>query len=464
MSTNGNRKVLIVEDDPTELAAVLAIVERPGIEARGVTRLADALAEFDSFAPHLVLSDLELPDGSGLDLLPKVRGSARCEVVFVTGKATIDSAVAAVRAGALDFLTKPVDVVRLEQLLVGLGESGPNVEHRVRTLEEAERTASFGPLVGRSPQMLRVYQQIVRVAPTSASVLIQGETGTGKELIAETIHELSDRRREPFVPLNCGAISATLIESELFGHEKGSFTGANRRHLGVFERARGGTLFLDEITEMPQELQVKLLRVLETRQFQRVGGEEAIDCDSRIVAATNRVPDEAVKDGKLREDLLYRLRVFPIQLPPLRARDGDIALLAERFLAQLSLEHGTTKTFTPEALAQLETLKFPGNVRELKNLVHRAYILADDTVAPEHLVEGDDPRSIARDEPGVDEIRIRVGSTIAAAEKALILATLDRYRGDKHKAARVLGISVKTLYTRLSVYSAASREAGDAAV
>ncbi len=453
---------MVVEDDPTELAAVLAMIERPGIESRGCTSLESALDSFESFAPHLVLSDLEFPDGSGLTLLPKVRSTPNCEVVYVTGKATIDAAVSALRSGALDFLTKPVDVQRLEQLISGLGEAGPDVEHRVRTLDEAERTASFGPLVGRSPQMLRVYQQILRVAPTMASVLVQGETGTGKELIAETIHELSERRHEPFVPLNCGAVSATLIESELFGHEKGSFTGANRRHLGVFERACGGTLFLDEITEMPQELQVKLLRVLESRQFQRVGGEESIPCDSRIVAATNRVPEEAVRDGKLREDLLYRLRVFPIQLPPLRARDGDVRLLAERFLAQLAQEHGATKSFAPEALDHLESLKFPGNVRELKNLVYRAYILADGIVSPEHLVEGEQLKAPEHDDTTVEEIRVRVGSTIAAAEKSLILATLDRYRGDKHKAARVLGISVKTLYTRLAVYSATAREAGTA--
>jgi DNA-binding NtrC family response regulator len=296
--------------------------------------------------------------------------------------------------------------------------------------------------------MQEIYDLITRVSPTSSTVLLTGETGVGKDMVAQTIHRLSRRAEKPFVPVNCGAIQPTLIESELFGHEAGSFTGASRTRKGIFEQAQGGTLFLDEITEMQIDMQVKLLRVLETRQIKRVGGEKPIDVDVRLIAATNRSPESAVKDGKLREDLFYRLRVFPIRVPGLRERERDIELLATYFLTELNGDYEQPKRFLPAALDRMQSYDWPGNVRELRNVVERAAILAGERIGPEHVqIEG----SADRRRSG-SEIAVEVGSTIAEAEKQLILATLERLNENKKEAAATLGISLKTLYNRLNVY------------
>lgn len=296
--------------------------------------------------------------------------------------------------------------------------------------------------------MQNLYIQIERVAPTSATVFITGESGTGKELAAQTVHELSPRCTHPFVAVNCGAISPQLIESELFGHEKGSFTGASREHKGYFERAGGGTLFLDEITEMPAELQVKLLRVLETRAFRRVGSGREIEIDVRVIAATNRIPEEAVAAGKLREDLLYRLQVFPLYLPPLRERVEDVELLAGEYLDELNQAEHRRKSFSADALDLLKKYHWPGNVRELKNSIQRAFILADDLVeATGFALQSAQPCGEAG-----PFLLVRVGSTVAEVERRLILATLDQCQGAKEKTADILGISLKTLYNRLHEY------------
>jgi DNA-binding NtrC family response regulator len=318
---------------------------------------------------------------------------------------------------------------------------------------ELRELGRFGPMVGRSAAMQAVYDLIARVAPTQATVFITGESGTGKELVAQTIHRLSTRRGKPMVALNCGAISPTLIESELFGHERGSFTGADRRRAGYFEEAAGGTLFLDEISEMPIELQVKLLRVLETESVTRVGASEPIRVDVRVIAASNRDPRKAVEEGTLREDLLYRLNVFPIHLPPLRERTGDVELLADHFLEELNEREGTTKRFSAAAIDRLCALAWPGNVREIKNVVERAAILADTTIEPAALPEvqgGHAPQTTDA------TLQLRVGTSIAEVERRLILATLGQLEGDKKRAAEVLGISLKTLYNRLNVYAAAN--------
>ncbi len=312
---------------------------------------------------------------------------------------------------------------------------------------ELRKLGRFGRLVGASPAMQKVYDLIGRVAATDASILISGETGTGKELVAETIHQLSRRAKQPFLPVNCGALSAHLIESELFGHERGSFTGADRVHKGYFERADGGTLFLDEVTEAV-DIQVRLLRALETATVTRVGGTEPIKVDVRIVAATSRRVEEAVADGKLREDLYYRLNVFPIQLPPLRERGDDVELLAEKTLAELNLAEGTTKRFTRECLDRLHRHNWPGNVRELQNVVRRAFILADEDLDAASL-----PLAGA-DEMAVASLVTRVGTPIADMERRLILATLEQCGGDKKRAADTLKISLKTLYNRLNEYKA----------
>jgi DNA-binding NtrC family response regulator len=302
--------------------------------------------------------------------------------------------------------------------------------------------------------MQQVYEQISRVAPSNATVFIQGESGTGKELVAESVHKLSRRRKRPFIVINCGAIAPNLIESELFGHERGSFTGADRMHRGYIERANGGTLFLDEVTEMPLELQVKLLRVLETGRFSRVGGEQELPVDVRVIAATNRDPDQAVIDGKFREDLLYRLRVFPISLPPLRERAGDIDLLAEATLADLNKDEGSRKRLSRAALERLRSYRWPGNVRELKNVMHRAFILADDEIGPSQLPDSAPLGAPAAELAAGGEamLQVKVGSSIADAERRLILATLDACEGNKDQAAKILGISLKTLYNRLNSY------------
>jgi DNA-binding NtrC family response regulator len=443
-------QALAVDDDPNFLSALEELSNQAGFETTTVTSLEAAKKEFSNNIPDVVLMDLVLPDGSGFELLKDLdEAAANTEVILITGHASVDSAVEALRLGVTDFLLKPIDVERLRGILVEIARSRESRDQIEAIEEEVRQFGRFGLLFGSSPAMQRVYRLISRVAPTNATVLVTGESGTGKELAAESIHQLSKRAKSPYLPVNCGAISPTLIESELFGHERGSFTGAQKRHHGYFERAHGGTLLLDEITEMPLELQVKLLRVLESGQIMRIGGDRAIDVDVRILTATNRNPEDAVRDGRLREDLLYRLQVFPIHLPPLRHRGRDMEHLAEHFLQVLNKSEGTEKHFNAEALERLRSHSWPGNVRELKNVVHRAFILADDEIGPDEV-----PIEARREEAvsGGPFIRVAVGSSIADAEKKLILATLEELDGDKKEAAEVLGISLKTLYNRLNAY------------
>ncbi|HLV29429.1 MAG TPA: sigma-54 dependent transcriptional regulator [Burkholderiaceae bacterium] len=302
-------------------------------------------------------------------------------------------------------------------------------------------------LLGRSRPAFEMARAVVRAAPTDASVLIVGESGTGKEVIARTVHNRSARAGAPFLAINCGAISPSLAERELFGHEKGAFTGAISRSIGCFERAHTGTLFLDEVTEMPLSIQIQLLRVLETGSFHRVGGTEPVKVDVRIIAATNRDPQEAVKGGTLRSDLLYRLAVFPIKVPPLRERKSDIAYLAQKFMQELNQQEGRRKTLSAASIGRLQNYNWPGNIRELKNTITRAYILSESE-------EVDIPpmRPFFRDTAPTrqqDILRIPVGTSIAAAERSIILATLDHFGGDRKRSALALGISPKTLYNRL---------------
>nr|WP_239467308.1 sigma-54 dependent transcriptional regulator [Rhodoferax koreense] len=322
-----------------------------------------------------------------------------------------------------------------------------------RTVPEAD--GHFGLLWGRSAPMRRVYEQITRVSDTAVTVFVTGESGTGKELVARTVHDLSRRRGQPFLAVNCGAISPHLMESEIFGHEKGSFTGAERQHQGFFERASGGTLFLDEVTEMPLDLQVKLLRVLETGSFMRVGATQQQQADVRLIAASNRDPLQAVATGGLREDLLYRLNVFPIHMPPLRERAEDIALLATHFLAEIARREGLTKRFAPVALERLADYRWPGNVRELRNIVQRAYVMAqDEIVFDECLPVGQAWREAPRAGRGVaTALTFRIGTPLAEVERQLILATLEHYGRHKERTAAALGLSLKTLYNRLKEYS-----------
>jgi two-component system, NtrC family, response regulator HydG len=317
----------------------------------------------------------------------------------------------------------------------------------------------FGCLFGSAAVIQAVYRMIEKVSPSAACVFIVGESGSGKELVASTIHQMSERAHGPFVAVNCGAIPATLIEAELFGHVKGAFTGATNTRKGHFERAAGGTLLLDEITEMQPEMQVRLLRVLETGRFARVGGEEELHADVRVIAATNRDPIAAVQQGRLREDLYYRLAVFPIQVPPLRARGGDPERLARHFLSGLNEDAGTTKSLSPAALIALRNHVWPGNVRELKNAIQRAFILADDVIQAEHLTLNA-PALISCDEGG---LRFVPGTSLEEMERQAILATLRHCRGHKRHCAEMLGVSLKTLYNRLTAYRSEERPRARAA-
>ncbi|MEE4273696.1 MAG: sigma-54 dependent transcriptional regulator [Thermoanaerobaculales bacterium] len=441
-------EVLVVDDERASLTALARLVEKERFKVRTADSLASAREEIDDRTPDIVLCDLVLPDGHGTELFEDLEAHPHVETILVTANATVESAVEALRLGAYDYLTKPVDVTRLRTLLRNL-RRGLSLRRDLVTLRRQLRDMGrFGDMVGTSPAMQEVFDLIERVAPTDATVLVTGASGTGKELVAETIHRISRRSDGEFIPINCGAVSPQLIESELFGHEKGSFTGADRRHRGVFERADGGTLLLDEITEMSEDLQVKLLRVLETGAFRRVGGNRALEVDVRIIAATNRNPERAVDEGKLREDLFYRLNVFPIPMPTLDERGDDIKLLAIHFLGEMCRSAELVKEFDDAALEALTTSHWPGNVRELRNAVERAFILARDVITPDCLPAECRQTALG---PRV-ELQARVGTPLDDVIQSHTLATLEHFEGNKKQAAAALGISLKTLYNRLKSY------------
>ncbi len=448
---------LIVEDEVDSARMMAELTAAQGYTVATAHTLRDARRQIALQQPDIVLLDLQLPDGSGMDLFTDQQLIAQSEVVLITGHATLETSIQALRLGAADYLVKPLNVKHLQGILSRVMRPSA-LKAEIDTLSaELTKSGHFGHLWGRSAPMLRIYEQISRVAGTGVSVFLTGESGTGKEVVARSVHDLSRRRKQPFLAVNCGAISPNLIESEIFGHEKGSFTGAERQHHGFFERAHGGTLFLDEITEMPLDLQVKLLRVLETGVFMRVGSTQTLESDVRIIAATNRLPEQAVAQGKMREDLLYRLNVFPIALPPLRDRTDDIPLLAEHFLADICKREGRAKRLAPAALARLAAYRWPGNVRELRNVVQRAYVMAaGDTITDEWL-PGDAPAGaagggVAGSAPA--SISIPLGTSMAEAERQLILGTLRHYGNHKERTAAALGVSLKTLYNRLKEYAA----------
>lgn len=432
---------LLIVDDEQDIRDLIAdIAQDQGFSVAQASTIKQARIQIERQAPNVILMDMQLPDGNGIEFWEKL-ALDEARVVFITGYSSVDSAIQALRCGAVDYLRKPLRLQRLQAILAEL---------KLLYIEGGNRDSSivFARMIGESEPMLTLRRHIERVAPTRATVLLIGESGTGKELAAEAVHLASARHKKPFMPVNCGAISPNLIESELFGHEKGSFTGADRQRKGFFERAHGGTLFLDEITEMPMELQVRLLRVLETGSFMRVGNQEELSTDVRIIAATNRNPEEAVAQGILREDLYHRLSVFPLQLPPLRERDGDVVLLAHHFLDQFNTEYGTRKTFSSSALKAMQGHHWPGNIRELRNYVYRSYILADDVLNGISGVLQEQTKPVSAQ----SEISVSVGVPLADANKQLILATLKQCGGVKKTAAEVLGISLKTLYNRLEEY------------
>ncbi|MBI1890076.1 MAG: sigma-54-dependent Fis family transcriptional regulator [Burkholderiales bacterium] len=439
--------VLIVDDDVETREALAEIVMAEGFTVAVAGNVRDAQSQIARRCPDVVLADLKLPDGNGMDLFSDVESQEKTQIVLITGHASVESAVEALRLGAADYLTKPLNFRRLKAILSRVPRASDLKEEIGALRSELRRLGRFGQMLGAAPAMQKLYNHVARVAPTEATVFLLGESGTGKELAAQTIHELSLRQKQAFLPVNCGAISPQLIESEIFGHEKGSFTGADRQHKGYFERASGGTLFLDEITEMPLELQVKLLRVLENGSFMRIGSNQEIETDVRVIAASNRDPEEAVSEGKLRLDLYHRLNVFPIRIPPLRERGSDVELLAQHFLDELNTAHGSGKTLSADALSGLITYHWPGNVRELRNYIHRAYILADQTIDATMLA----PVTPSHSPAGLS-LAIPVGTSLAEVDRKFIFATLELCGGVKKRAADLLGISLKTLYNRLEEY------------
>ncbi len=443
-------KILVVDDEPTEREGLARLVGQWGYEVETASSGEEALNLIETQHPAVVLTDLVLPEMDGLTLLQKLKETGRPPIVLlVTGHGTVETAVEAMRHGAFDYLTKPVDATRLQVLLEKSIEQ-ESLSREVNFLRhQLRQKGSFGQLVGQSKGMQEVYRWIELAATSTAPVLVYGESGTGKELVARTVHDLSNRRNKPFVAINCAAIPETLIESELFGHERGAFTGATERRLGCFELADGGTLFLDEIAEMDNSTQAKLLRVLQEGNFRRVGGGKTeIQVDVRVVAATNRVPSEALAQGQLREDLFYRLNVFAIALPPLRDRKEDIPLLVRTFVEEFNRQDNRqVRGLTPEAERALDQYRWPGNVREVRNVVQRAVVLGGTGLMDvEHLPENV-LRTVAPSAPAPTGV-----TPIREMEREMIMRALEETGQDKRRAAALLGISLKTLYNKLAKY------------
>ncbi len=442
-------RVLIVEDDQAARVGLEQLVTSWGFTAESATDGVDALEKVTSFRPAIVISDLVMPRLDGIGLLRALREQgADVTTLLLTAQGTVETAVEAMKEGAYDYVTKPVDIQRLKFLLDKIVERLETLRE-VKTLRRQLRErGTFGPMIGNSPEMRKIYQVIEQASPTNASVLITGESGTGKELVAQTIHQLSPRASFPFVALNCAAIPETLLESEIFGHEKGAFTGAAERRQGCFELADRGTLFLDEVGEMTPTTQVKLLRVLQERRFRRLGGRMEQAVDVRVIAATNVDPTEAVANGKLREDLYYRLNVFALRLPPLRERKEDLPLLVQSFIGEFSTRNQKAVSGADrEAMDLIEQYDWPGNVRELRNAIERATILA-----PGQLIESRHlPPSLFQEAQPARQAQVALapGTTVEEAERQLIVMTLEHTRDNKTRAAEILGISLKTLHNKL---------------
>ena len=458
-----HEKVLIVEDEENERSGLAELVSSWGYRVETARDGAEGLEKAGQWGPSIVVTDLKMPRMGGLDLLGHLAEQAETiAVILVTAQGTIDSAVQAMRIGAYDYITKPIDTSRLRTILQNASALlGARVELEA-TRRKLRDAGSLGSLVGPSKKMQEIFRLIEMVAPSTASVLITGASGTGKELVARTIHELSSRRPKPFVAINCAAIPETLIESEIFGHEKGAFTGALERRTGCFELAEGGTLLLDEIGEMPIATQAKLLRVLEDRKLRRLGSKVETTVDVRVLAATNKVPEEAVARGELRNDLYYRLNVFNIHMPPLREHREDVPDLVHALLSEMSSKHSRRVATVSEAvLNAFKNYSWPGNVRELRNTLERAVIVCDGAVVEtKHLPPGFGHAPVRPSMDDADSIRVGVGTTVGEAERLLIIKTLESTNNNKTRAAEILGISLKTLHNKLKEYGSSSSSDG----
>jgi DNA-binding NtrC family response regulator len=460
-------KVLIVEDEPHALMGLAELISAWGYQTETAGDGIEGLEKAQAWQPAIVVTDLKMPRLDGIGLLKKLTedGSglgANLAVIVLTAMGSIQLAVDAMKLGAYDFLQKPIDSTRLRTILSNATrqrETAIELEVARRRLRE---TGVLGSMVGSSKAMREIFGLIEQIAPSNVSVLITGESGTGKELVARTLHDLSPRKPRPFVAVNCAAIPETLIESEVFGHEKGAFTGAAERRAGCFELADGGTLLLDEIGEMPSGTQAKLLRVLEERKLRRLGARNEQDVDVRVLAATNRDPGDAVVEGHLRADLYYRLNVFNIHLPPLRDHMEDVPAMADSMLQQMNQKHGRRVSgVAPSMLDRLMAYNWPGNARELRNMIERAVVLCADG-AP--LDAGHLPASFGKMQlPAAQTldasvVQIRVGATVDEMERLLILRTLESTGQNKTRAAEILGVSLKTMHNKLKEYTGSRAE------
>jgi DNA-binding NtrC family response regulator len=452
-------RILIVEDEENARLGYEALLRKWGCEVLGVGSAEEALEGFARFRPAVVLADVELPGMDGLSLLRELGEELRdVPAIIITGKGSNERAVQAIEAGAFWYIEKPLHPPILRALLdraLGRARDRRQVAALTRQLRD---TGHLGELIGGSKAMREVMQLVERAAPSTASVLITGETGAGKEIVARTIHNLSPRAQGPFVAINCSAIPESLMESEIFGHERGAFTGAAERRLGCFELADGGTLLLDEIGEMPAPTQAKLLRVLEDGKVRRLGSKSETPVDVRVLAATNKEPEHAVASGHLRQDLFFRLNVFHIHLPPLRVRKDDLPLLVETILREANRKHGReVRGVANEVMELFQSYPWPGNVRELRNVVEHAVIVSErDVLAREHL-----PAGFGRPAPAgrsaLAGIRFPAGATVDEVERELIMQTLESTANNKTRAAELLGISLKTLHNKLKEYEAGAK-------
>jgi DNA-binding NtrC family response regulator len=452
MTTKQQAKILIADDERAITDGLSAILSDEGYTVDVAVDGQKALERLTNETYGVVLADLKMPKLDGLALLKEMQQrEVHTECIIITGQATVDSAVQAMRQGAYDYIEKPLNSEKLNRLKALIPKAVDKfvVKQTNRALaSELEHLTHYGELTGQSEQMRAVYQLIEAVAPSTASVIILGESGTGKELVARALHTKSDRAKGPFFPLNCAALPKDILENELFGHEKGAFTGSTNEKPGAFELAHGGTIFLDEVAEMPSDIQVKLLRALESRQVRRLGGRKEIDVDIRVVAATNKDLEKALADNELREDLYYRLAVVPIFLPPLRERMGDIKLLANEFLARYSRQNNKKVSgFDDAAWDWIISYSWPGNVRELKNAVERAVIMARGTtisaadIVPRHLrTTGEMPAVVS----------VPVGSSLADAKRQLVLRTFASTGGDVERSAKLLGMPTTELRGELA--------------
>ena len=441
--------ILVVDDEKNIREGLGKVLELDGYKVLLACDGKEAIQKLDRGGIDLVITDLKMPNLSGEEVLQKATGSsANLPVIILTGHGTIENAVQAMKNGAYDYLTKPVNMDRLS-LLVQRALSARELMLQHRALqEELQKRNQFSNIIGKSESMKKIFEVVQQVAPSRASVLITGESGTGKEMIADALHYNSSRREKPLIKVHCAALTETLLESELFGHERGAFTGAVARKRGRFELAHMGTLFLDEIGEMSQNVQIKLLRVLEDKTFVRVGGEETIEVDVRVIAATNRELKSAIEEGDFREDLFYRLNVVNIHISPLRERKEDIPLLMAAFVKEFAEENGKNiEAIEPKARMVLYNYPWPGNVRELRNCIESAVVMSKSNI-----ITVDDLPPHIHSDSDEEYLKITAGSSLADIEREAIRATLVQQNGNKTRAAEVLGIGRKTLHRKLQEY------------